>query len=222
MKKAHITNLIIILFMYVFAYVLNIILKSYDVNIFFTVNLENYVKLIIALVNYLVLLVPTVIYSAVVIFNKFIAHKRKVKLHLSRYLLIITSLIISYLFLLFDVAYYFYFGSIILLYIIYFVSLYVQDHFFIQKQQSPTVKVNQEVVEKFLELLGGKDNVININYEQSRLRVEFKDVKKLKLDELKNLGAKGAFVAGNKLQAVIGSNASELENAINAYLSRLN
>lgn len=222
MKKAHLTNLILIVISYLFLFVLSLILNSYDINMFLKVNLANNVQLIIILGSYILLLIPSVIYSSVVIFSKFIAHRRKVKLALSRYLLIFTTLIVSYLFLLFDVAYYFYFGSIILLYFIYFVSLYIQDYLFSYKQQAPSVKVNQEVVEKFLELFGGKDNIINVNYEQSRLRVEVKDVKKLKLEELKSLGAKGAFVAGNKLQAVIGSNASQLENAINAYLSRLN
>ena len=92
------------------------------------------------------------------------------------------------------------------------------DVYFVRSQQEKKVVVNNEVAQNFLQLLGGKDNIISVTYEHSRLKVELKNIKIVQLDAIKSLGASGVFIAGNKLQAVIGSNAGELENALRAYL----
>jgi len=163
----------------------------------------------------------SVLFASRQVFNLYIKHNRKTKLNQSRYALIFSSVFISYLFLNFEVEVYYYFGSIILLYMIYFISLFLYDNQYIKKSQTSKIVVNQEIVEKFLILLGGNENIISVDYESSRLKVELKNIKDVHLEEMKNLGAKGVFIAGNKLQAVVGNNAEGLENAIKAYLSQV-
>ncbi len=221
MKKANLTNFLIIMIIYSLFYIVNLLLRQNDIDIYFDLGITDGLKIGLLIIFYLLMMITSVLYSSKKVFDLYIRHIRRTKLINSRYYLVIASLLTCYLFLLFKVEYYYYFGSIILLYLIYFISLYLYDNHFVNKQQKTTVIVNDEVVEKFLNLLGGKDNIISVSYEYSRLKVELKDVKKLNLEEIKELGARGAFVAGNKLQAVIGSNAFELESAITSYISHV-
>ncbi len=219
MKKANLTNFLIITIIFVIFYVVHLFLSQNDINIYLQFNLSEPIKVLISVMVYILLLVSSVLYASWQVFKKYIKHLRSNHLVKSRNTILISSILVSYLFLTFEVEYYYYFGSIIILYMIYFISLFFYDSYYIKKSQETKVVVNDEVVEKFLALLGGKENIISVSYEYSRLKVELKDIKVVKLKAMKDLGAKGAFVAGNKLQAVIGNNASELENAIKTLLS---
>lgn len=218
MKKANLTNFMIVAIIFIVFYIVDLFLTQNNIDIYFTIAINPTMKIILVSGLYLLLMISSIIYASRSVFNLYIRHIRKTKLNTSRYCLVISSLIVSYLFLLFRVEYYYYFGSIILLYIIYFISLFLYDNTFVSKQRKVKVNVNNEVVEAFLNSLGGKENIVSLTYEHSRLKVELQDINRVNLDSIKNLGASGVFVAGNRLQAVIGSNAEDLEKAINAYL----
>lgn len=221
MKKANLHNFLIIAIIFSLFYILNIILTQNNIDITFDIEIQSGIKEIIIIGIFLLLMIPSVLYSSRMVFNLFIKHIRTTKLNYSRYSLIITSLFTSYVFLLFDVEVYYYFGSILILYLVYFSSLYLYDIRFVKKQQETKVTVSDELVEKFLQLLGGKDNIISVSYEHSRLKVELNNINLIDVQEIKNLGASGIFIAGNKLQAIIGNNAYELEKALKGYLSQV-
>ncbi|QVK17215.1 PTS transporter subunit EIIB [Mycoplasmatota bacterium] len=221
MKKANLVNLLIIAIIFILFYIVNLFITQNNIDIYYHFNYSYGFKISILIIFYLLFMVGSVLYASRQVFNLYIRHIRKTKLIYSRYALILTSLIVSYVFLYFAVDYYYYFGSILILYMIYFMSLFLYDNYYIKKSQEAKIVVNNQVVENFLNLLGGKENILSVSYEYSRLKVELKDIKAVDLESMKNSGAKGAFIAGNKLQAVIGSNAEDLENAIKAYLTQV-
>lgn len=218
MKKANSINFLIIVIIFSLFYIVDIILRQNNIDIYLNLDLGDGTKITLLIALYLLVMVSSVIYASRAVYKLYIKHLRKTKLTNSRFALVISALFISYVFLLFEVEYYYYFGSIIVLYLLYFISLYMYDVYFVRSQQEKKVVVNNEVAQNFLQLLGGKDNIISVTYEHSRLKVELKNIKIVQLDAIKSLGASGVFIAGNKLQAVIGSNAGELENALRAYL----
>ncbi|HEY8364855.1 MAG TPA: PTS transporter subunit EIIB [Haloplasmataceae bacterium] len=214
MKKANLINLLIVFIIFSVFYIVDLILTNNNIDIYFKINIAPMLKTLILILIYFLLMISSMLYASRSVFNLYIAHIRKTKLFDSQYALGISSLITSYSFLFFKVEFYYYFGSIILLYILYFISLFLYDNTFIKKQQKVKVNVNEEIVQSFLDSLGGKDNILSLSYAYSRLKVELNDISKVNLDNIKSLGASGVFVAGNKLQAIIGSNAAELEKAI--------
>lgn len=221
MKKANLFNFLIIAIIFILFYIVNLFITQNNIDIYYDFNYSYRLKISILIIFYLLFMIPSILYASRQVFNLYIRHIRKTKLINSRYTLILSSLIVSYVFLYFEVDYYYYFGSIILLYMIYFISLFLYDNHYIKKSQETKVVVNNQVVENFLNLLGGKDNIVSVSYEYSRLKVELKNINAVNLENMKNSGAKGVFIAGNKLQAVIGSNAEDLENAIKSYLTQV-
>ncbi len=222
MKKANYVNFFIIAIIFILYYFVNIYFTQNNVDIMlFHMNYTTNLKYELVIGFYFVFMVISIIYAAKQVFKLFIKHNRNIKLIKSRYVLIFSSLVVGYTYIFFKVDYYYYFGSIILLYMLYFTALFLFDNQYIKSSQKTSVVVNDEVVQQFLKLLGGKDNIINVSYEYSRLKVELKNVKAIQLEDMKALGAKGVFIAGNKLQAVIGNNANALESAIKTYLSQV-
>lgn len=67
--------------------------------------------------------------------------------------------------------------------------------------------------------LGGADNVQSVNACITKLRVDVKDIKKVKDDELKSLGAHGVMHMSDKLvHAVFGTRSDVIKNKIKDYL----
>src|SRR5690554_5658518 len=206
MKKTNFHNILIIAIIFSFFYILNVILTQNNIDITFKIDISNGYKILVIISLYLFLMGSIILYASKTVFNLYIKHDRTTKLINSRYYLVIASIFTSYIFLLFEVETFYYFGSIILLYIIYFGSLYFYDLRYVEKQQKIKVDINNDVVTNFLVLLGGKDNIISVSYEHSRLKVELKNINIVNVEGIKELGASGIFIAGNKLQAIIGSN----------------
>ena len=67
---------------------------------------------------------------------------------------------------------------------------------------------------KLVEYLGGKDNIIDTEVEMSRFRVTLKDVSKANKDGIMKLGAKGVVEIDDQLKIILGSNARQLKKYI--------
>lgn len=219
MKKANYFNFIIIAIIFILFYIVDYVLSQNNIGIYLPLEVDNSLKIVLVGIFFLIFLIPSALYASRQVFNLYIKHIRKTNIKKARYFLFVASLLMSYIFLTFNVESYYYFGSVIIVYFIYYISLFLYDNAYVKKSQETLVEVNDEVVTRFLTLLGGKDNIISLTYEQSRLKVELKDIRAVKMEILKELGAKGAFIAGNRLQAVVGNTAYRLESAIKSYLS---
>ena len=69
-------------------------------------------------------------------------------------------------------------------------------------------------VNKLVDLLGGKDNIIETEAEMSRFKVTLKDVSKANKEGILKLGAKGVVEIDDQLKIIIGNQAKQLKKCI--------
>ena len=72
-----------------------------------------------------------------------------------------------------------------------------------------TIKIN-----KLIEYLGGKDNIIDTEINLSRFKVTLKDISKANKEGIQKLGAKGILEIDNQLKIVLGSESKQLKKYI--------
>ena len=81
------------------------------------------------------------------------------------------------------------------------------------------VKLNKKnftfEINKLVQYLGGKDNIIDSEVNMSRLKVTLKDITLADKDAIQKLGAKGIVEIDNQLKIIIGPNAKALKKYIN-------
>ncbi len=78
-----------------------------------------------------------------------------------------------------------------------------------------TRKDAQLEINKLLEYLGGKDNIVSSEYNLSRFIVTLRDVAKVNKEAIQKLGAKGIVEIDNQLKIIPGSNSKQLKKYIN-------
>ncbi len=80
------------------------------------------------------------------------------------------------------------------------------------------IKINKKDVKldmnKLVELLGGKDNIINTEVNLSRFIVTLQDISKVDKDAIVDLGAKGIVEMDNQLKIILGPNSKQLKKYI--------
>jgi glucose-like phosphotransferase system IIB component len=67
---------------------------------------------------------------------------------------------------------------------------------------------------KLVDLLGGKDNIIETEVEMSRFKVTLKDITKANKEGIIKLGAQGVVEIDDQLKIIFGSNAKQLKKYI--------
>ena len=68
---------------------------------------------------------------------------------------------------------------------------------------------------KLVEYLGGKDNIIDTESNLSRFKVTLKDVSKANRDAIIKMGAKGIVEIDNELKIILGPESKQLKKYIN-------
>ena len=68
---------------------------------------------------------------------------------------------------------------------------------------------------KLIMLLGGKDNVIDYQFNKSRFIVNLKDVSKANKEGIQRMGAQGIVEIDNQLKIILGDNAKQIKKHIN-------
>ena len=80
------------------------------------------------------------------------------------------------------------------------------------------VKMNKKDLKlelnKLVELLGGKENILDTEVEMSRFKVTLKDVTKANKEGIIKLGAKGVVEIDDQLKIVLGPEAKKLKKYI--------
>lgn len=66
-------------------------------------------------------------------------------------------------------------------------------------------------INKLIQALGGKDNIIDSEVSMSRLKVILKDMTKVDKEGIQKLGAKGIVEVDNQLKIILGSNSKQLK-----------
>ena len=67
---------------------------------------------------------------------------------------------------------------------------------------------------KLVDLLGGKDNILETEVEMSRFKVTLKDITKANKEGIIKLGAQGVVEIDDQLKIIFGSNAKQLKRYI--------
>lgn len=67
---------------------------------------------------------------------------------------------------------------------------------------------------KLVESLGGKNNIIDYEFNKSRFIVTLKDVSLANKDDIQKLGARGIVEIDNQLKIIIGDNAEQIKRCI--------
>ena len=80
------------------------------------------------------------------------------------------------------------------------------------------IKINKKDVKldmnKLVELLGGKNNILNTEVNLSRFIVTLEDISKVDKDAIVALGAKGIVEMDNQLKIILGPNSKQLKKYI--------
>ncbi len=80
------------------------------------------------------------------------------------------------------------------------------------------IKMNKKDVKielnKLVELLGGKDNILDTEAELSRFKVTLKDVSKANKEGIMKLGAKGVVEYEDQLKIILGQDAKKIKKYI--------
>ena len=69
-------------------------------------------------------------------------------------------------------------------------------------------------INKLIEYLGGKDNIVSSDYNLSRFVVTLRDITKVNKEAIQKLGAKGIVEIDNQLKIIFGPNAKTLKKYI--------
>lgn len=67
---------------------------------------------------------------------------------------------------------------------------------------------------KLVEYLGGKSNILETEFEMSRFKVTLKDITKANKEGIQKLGAKGIVEIGNQLKIILGPESKQLKKYI--------
>lgn len=70
-------------------------------------------------------------------------------------------------------------------------------------------------VNKLVQCLGGKDNIVRYEVNNSRFVVTLNDVNKADKEAIQKLGAKGILEVDNQLKIILGSDAKKIVKLIN-------
>lgn len=80
------------------------------------------------------------------------------------------------------------------------------------------VKMNKKdfqiEINKLITCLGGKDNIIDVEVNMSRLKVTLKNMEIVDKDGIQKLGAKGIVEIDNQLKILFGPNSKQLKKYI--------
>ena len=69
-------------------------------------------------------------------------------------------------------------------------------------------------VNKLVEYLGGKDNIVNYEVNKSRFVVTLKDISLVNKEGIQKMGAQGIVEIENQLKIILGENAKQLKKYI--------
>ena len=70
-------------------------------------------------------------------------------------------------------------------------------------------------INKLVQYLGGKDNILDTKVNMSRFKVTLKDISKVDKEGIQKLGAKGIVEIDNQLKIIFGKDARTLKKYIN-------
>jgi len=84
----------------------------------------------------------------------------------------------------------------------------------IVQTSAANVEADAEVVNAFIESIGGVENISETEFSSARLKVTLIDVDLIDQEKLNALNFEGAFLSGSQLQVTIGTNSGDFSQQI--------
>lgn len=98
-----------------------------------------------------------------------------------------------------------YIQYIIIIFVLFIIALAITR----SKKKDFKIEVN-----KLVDYLGGKDNIMNYEVNKSRFMVTLKDITVVNKEGIQKLGAQGMVEIDNQLKIILGTNAEQLKKQI--------
>ncbi|CAL4323167.1 PTS system glucose-specific EIICB component [Buchnera aphidicola (Eriosoma lanigerum)] len=113
--------------------------------------------------------------------------------------------------------------------VIYFITYYIIFYIFIKKFNLQTpgreelindikVKNNNEIALDLIHILGGKNNISNLDACITRIRITVININKVSQSELKTIGASGVIISGKGIQIVLGTKSDNIKSIMEKYM----
>lgn len=83
------------------------------------------------------------------------------------------------------------------------------------RQKEISESVDESQLDLFNEVYGGRENINSVKREMGRISVEVKDIEKVQVEQLKELGANGVLLVGNVVKCSFGDRASYIYDILN-------
>ena len=88
-----------------------------------------------------------------------------------------------------------------------------------ESEETPVVNVATDArAAGIVEALGGRSNIVDVDCCATRLRITVNEPEKVRLDDFKQLGSKGAFIRGQGVQVVYGPHVTLIKNEIEEFI----
>lgn len=87
-----------------------------------------------------------------------------------------------------------------------------------KKGGTPKVKVDDELISKLVDYLGGESNILSYENDGSRVKFEVDDLSKTNLADLKNVSSGGVFVTGNYVKVPFAYASEDVIKMLNKVL----
>ena len=99
--------------------------------------------------------------------------------------------------------------------VIVFIALIIA--FAIAKSKDKNFKIE---VNKLVNYLGGRENIIDYDFNKSRFIVNLKDVDKVNKEAIQKLGAQGIVEIENQIKIILGDGARQLKKQIDDLMKK--
>lgn len=65
------------------------------------------------------------------------------------------------------------------------------------KNKAPKIKIDEEFMNNIIDYLGSINNIVSVNVDNGRLKIEVSDTDIVKFENIKELASNGIFITGN-------------------------
>lgn len=86
-----------------------------------------------------------------------------------------------------------------------------------KKHKTPKLLIDQAYIEKLVSLIGGKENINNIDVDGNKLKVNVVNLDSANLEGIKEIASSGVFVTGNNIKTLFMYDSQALKEEIKKY-----
>lgn len=88
-----------------------------------------------------------------------------------------------------------------------------------KRKKKPTrIIVDEEFINNLVTSLGGKENIVSVNVDNARLKIEVSDLDKADLNAIKATAESGVFVTGNIIKTLFKFDSMTIKKALDSVL----